>query len=47
MLGIVGRDLLNQLSLIFGTLGIPEGNYLERLGSDTVCGFIRSKLTSQ
>jgi len=34
---------LNQLTMIFGTLGIPSKHYLDMLDSDTVCGFIRSK----
>ena len=39
----VGRDLMNQLTLIFCTLGIPSQQYFDDLDSETVCGFIRSK----
>lgn len=38
----IGRDLLNQLAMIFGTFGVPSRQYLHSLDSETVCGFIKS-----
>ncbi|XP_067931955.1 mitogen-activated protein kinase 7-like isoform X2 [Watersipora subatra] len=42
-----GRDLLNQLTVIFRTLGIPSKQYLQHLDSETVCGFIRKITESE